>query len=116
MAEPKITLPVQVTKGWGREGQYTVSLGPIAGYGRTLAEAKQALVDNLAQALTNWAQNPAFARDDDGSLVVAVQGPTGVAHWVVRDDEPREITYCDGPPRQSLQGCHHYTVLGPDAA
>ena len=116
MPEPKITLPVQVKKDWGRNGQYRVSFGPVSGYGRTLAEAKQKLIDALQQALTNWAEEPAFARDDDGSLVVAIQGPTGVAHWVIRDDKPRSISYGDGPPRQSLQGCHHYTVLGPDAA
>lgn len=115
MTEPRqtaISLPIQVAKGWGKQGQYVATLGPVSGYGRTLADAKAALAENIAGALSNAATEPAFARDDDGSLVVAVQDMTGVAHWVIRDDKPRQITYCDGPPRKSLEGCHHYTLLG----
>jgi hypothetical protein len=113
MGDSRITIPIAVHKGWGRQGEYSVSVGPISGRGRTLSEAKQALADNILTALTGAAVGPAFARDDDGGLIVAVQGLVGgVTHWKVDDRGPRAITGCDGPPRKSLEGCHHYTVLG----
>lgn len=116
MADAKLTIPIDIQKGWGRQGQYTASVGPIAGRGRSMAEAKDDLLANLLAALSAGSVDPAFARDDDGSLIVAVQGLVGgVTHWRVGDDNPRPITGCDGPPRKSLETTPHYTALGRPA-
>lgn len=115
MPDSKLTLPIHMHKQWGRNGQYVASLGPVAGYGRTQAEAKQNLADNLQAALHAASVDPAFARDDDGSLIVAVPNYGGVVHWKVDDRGPRSITGCDGPPRESLETTPHYTVLGRPA-
>lgn len=112
MAESKLTIPIDMRKDWGRNGHYKASLGSIVGYGRTQAEAKQDLADNLLAALVAASVDPAFARDDDGSLIVALPNYSGVEHWRIHDDNPRCITGCDGPPRESLETVPHYTVLG----
>ena len=52
-----------------------------------------------------------FARDDDGPVIVAVATPHGVTHWRVTENEARSITFTDGPPAKSLQGCYHYRAL-----
>ncbi|MGW4834706.1 hypothetical protein [Streptomyces globisporus] len=113
MTKTKISLDVDVQKGWGKQGHYTLSVGPISGRGRTLVEAKADLSHNILQALSAGSVDPAFARDDDGGIVVAIQGVVGgVTHWKVDNIRgPRPIAGCDGPPRESLQGCHHYEVL-----
>lgn len=112
MTDSKLTVPIVLQKSLGRGGTYKATLGPIAGYGKTQAEAKQNLLENLHAALAAASVDPAFARDDDGSLIVAVPDYSGVVHWRVGDGEPRAITACDGPPRKSLETTPHYTVLG----
>lgn len=111
MPDSKLTVPIHMHKQFGRNGQYVASLGPISGYGRTQAEAKQDLADNLRAALNAASVDPAFARDDDGSLIVALPNCSGVTHWKVDDRGPRSITGCDGPPRESLASVPHYAVL-----
>lgn len=115
MADSKLTVPITLQKSLGRNGKYTATIGPVTGCGKTQAEAKQHLLDNLRAALTAAAIDPAFARDDDGSLIVAVPDYSGVIHWRVDERGPRSITGCDGPPRESLASVPHYTVLGPAA-
>jgi hypothetical protein len=113
--DSKLTIPVQIRKAFGRGGTYTAQLGPIVGHGRTQAEAKQNLAGNLQAALAAASVDPAFARDDDGSLIVALPHYSGVIHWRIDERGPRSITGCDGPPRESLATVPHYTLLGPAA-
>lgn len=112
MTDSKLTIAIQLQKSFGRHGTYKAAFGPIVGYGKTQAEAKQSLSENLLAALAASSVDPAFARDDDGSLIVALPNHAGVIHWRVGDGEPRAITGCDGPPRKSLETVPHYTVLG----
>jgi hypothetical protein len=93
--------------------QWRTHLGPITGLGRTITDAKADLQRRLRQALDRLDTDPAFARDDDGSLIVAVQQSHGVVHWrITPDGTVRSITATSGPPRRSLEGTWHYTILG----
>jgi hypothetical protein len=93
------------------DGRWTATLGPVKAYGRTKTVALKALADAVLEALSRLDEEPAFARDDDGSLIAAVPRWHGVEHYRVTEDGARSITACDGPPAKSLEGCHHYTVL-----
>ena len=115
MYDSKITVPITIQRPSGPGGTYRATLGPVVGYGKTQAEAKQSLLDNLRAALDAASVDPAFARDGDGSLIVAVSDCSGVTHWKVDGRGPRSITGCDGPPRKSLESVPHYTVLGSAA-
>lgn len=115
MTDSKLTVPIHMQRSFGRGGSYKATFGPVAGYGKTQAEAKQNLADNLQAALAAASADPAFARDDDGSLIVAIPDYSGVIHWKVDERGPRSITGCDGPPRRSLESVPHYTVLGSAA-
>lgn len=88
-------------------------LGPVEGTGRTARDAGLDLRARVLAALDSLDTDPAFARDDDGSLIVAVQTTAGVVHWKIPADggAPRQIAGCDGPPRASLEGTYHYTIL-----
>lgn len=97
---------------WRRDdGRWTATLGPVRAHGRTKTVALKALAEAVVHALTALDAEPAFARDDDGSIIAAVPKWSGVAHYRVTDEGVRCITGCDGPPAKSLEGCHHYTVL-----
>lgn len=113
MIDSKLSVPIQVKKQFGRHGMYTAICGVVLGHGRTQVEAKQDLLNNLLAALAAATADPAFARDDDGSLIVALPNYSGVVHWKVDDRGPRSITGCDGPPRESLASVPHYAVLDP---
>lgn len=112
MSVSKLAVPITLQKSLGRGGTYKATFGPIAGYGKTQTEAKQNLLDNLHATLAASSVDPAFARDDDGSLIVAVPDYSGVIHWKIDERGPRSITGCDGPPRKSLETVPHYRVLG----
>ena len=110
--ETKLSFVVQVVRSV-LDRRVRMRLGPVEGTGRTARDAGIDLRARVLAALESLDTNPAFARDDDGSLIVAVQTTAGVVHWRVPADggAPRQITGCDGPPRKSLEGTYHYTIL-----
>jgi hypothetical protein len=92
--------------------RFRAHLADITGYGKSITTAKADLEVRVRQALERLDTDPAFARDDDGSLIVAVQNSYGVVHWrITPDNRVRSITATDGPPRRSLEGTWHYEVL-----
>lgn len=115
----KITLTVEIVRDnlAIKATKYRIKLGKITGYGRSMAECKADFAGRLEQAVERLDTDPAFAVDDDGSLIVAVQESHGVVHWKVPRlpgggfGQPRSITATDGPPRKSLAGIWHYSVL-----
>lgn len=97
---------------WVRgDSRWTAQLGPVKAYGRTKTVALKALAEEVVHALSRLDAEPAFARDDDGSLIAAVPRWHGVDHYRVTDEGARCITACDGPPAKSLEGTHHYTAV-----
>lgn len=97
---------------WDRgDGRWTAKLGPVTAHGRTKTVALRALTDALLTALSRMDAEPAFARDDDGSLIAAVPRWHGTEHFRVTGEGVRSIAGCDGPPAKSLEGCHHYTAI-----
>jgi len=113
--ETRLSFPVKVLRTGAATAARKVQmrLGPLTGWGRTNRDAAVDLRNQVLAALGALDTDPAFARDDDGSLIVAVQMHHGVVHWKVPDDggAPRQITGCDGPPRKSLETTPHYTIL-----
>jgi len=118
-AKGKITLGVEII--WDnlsiKATKYRIRLGKITGYGRSMAECKHDFVTRLEQAIERLDTDPAFAVDDDGSLIVAVQHSHGVVHWRIPKlpgggfGQPRSVTAADGPPRASLASTWHYSIL-----
>lgn len=97
---------------WVRgDSRWTAQLGPVKAYGRTKTAALKALVDALVGALARMDEEPAFAWDDDGSLIAAVPRWHGTEHYRITDEGVRCTTGTDTPPAKSLEGCHHYTVI-----
>lgn len=97
---------------WVRgDSRWTAQLGPVKAYGRTRTVALKALAEAVVHALSRTDAEPAFARDDDGSLIAAVPRWHGTEHYHVTDDGARSTGGYDGPPAKSLEGCHHYTAL-----
>jgi hypothetical protein len=109
----RLGLLAEVTENpWNRgDGRWTATLGPVKTYGRTKTVALKALAEAVVHALTQVDAEPAFARDDDGSLIAAVPRWHGVEHYRVTEDGARSITACDGPPAKSLESIHHYTAV-----
>lgn len=117
--DASVKLPITVTHNIGasKARRYTASYGPwqhpIEAEGPTPAEAKTALVAALVTAIDAVRRHePKFARDDDGSLMVAV--PTwngGSDHWRVRDDGARLNTFASTPPAEAFGNCYHMTVI-----
>lgn len=99
------------TLGRQGDGRWTATLGPVKAYGRTKTVALKALAEEIVHALSRLDEEPAFARDDDGSLIAAVPKWHGVDHYRVTDEGVRCITACDGPPAKSLESTHHYTAV-----
>ncbi len=106
-----VALPATAWKGFGRGAQWTVASGRVTGHGDTLGAARTRAAATVADLLANVTTPPAFARDDDGSLIVAVAHGSGVLHYRVTGDRAREVSFCDGPPAESLARVPHYTPL-----
>lgn len=114
MNSPTISLPVKVIKDVfaPRNSRWRIMLDHITGYGSTITEAKTRTVDLTLKAIERLDTDPAFALDDDGSLIVAVQKSHGVEHFRVSGTTVRCITGTSGTPDSSLRSVPHYTVIG----
>ncbi|MGC4950984.1 hypothetical protein ACLQ2N_32935 [Streptomyces sp. DT224] len=85
----------------------------IFGRGSTLRAAKEELAQHMTLAAETAHVQPAFARDDDGALIVAIDRPWGVDEYRITDAGHR-LTGCyarDADPAALLAKTHHYTVL-----
>lgn len=116
MADYSIKLPVKVNKDVfaPKVSQWRVRLDHIVAYGRTIKDAVDEVTRLTLLAIERLDTEPAFARDDDGSLIVAVQKSHGVEHFRVTGDVVRCITSTCGTPIGSLRSTRHYTVLDDD--
>ena len=113
-----VRLDVTVTRNPGshKSRRYTASYGEwpraIEAEGATPAEAKDRLTGILVTALDAIMNGrPAFARDDDGSLMVAVPSFSGGSnHWRV-NGEARLNTFDSRPPSEAFTSCYHMTPI-----
>ncbi|MGA5411505.1 hypothetical protein ACPCSC_30160 [Streptomyces lavendulocolor] len=103
--------PEQFRKGW----RLTLSHF-IFGRGSTLKAAKAELARQIAVATETVNVAPAFARDDDGSLIVAIDRPWGVEEYRITDDGFKNVGTYDRDsrtPAEWLAATHHYTPVPP---
>ncbi len=112
-----VTLPATARQSLGRPRTrtWTVTvLGRVSGSGDTLPAARTAAADAAAEYIRHAADGPAFARDADGALIVAVPDGSGTAVYRVTGDRWSLNSYSGGTPADAVAGCYHWTVL-PDA-
>ncbi len=116
--DASVKLQVTVTRNPGshKSRRYTASYGEwpraIEAEGATAAEAKDRLTGILATALgAIMTGQPSFARDDDGSLMVAVPSFNGGSHHWRVNGEARLNTFDSRPPGEAFASCHHMTVI-----
>lgn len=64
-------------------------MAAVIGRGDTRAAAKQHLAEQLALMATTIDGEPAFARDDDGSMVLALDRPWGIEWYRGTDTTAR---------------------------
>lgn len=97
-----------------RGDDHELTMGRIAGRGTTLAAAKADLARQIIATCESVAVDPAYARDDDGSLIVALARPWGVDEYRITSEGHRLIsTYAPGcaDPVALLARTHHYTPV-----
>ncbi|MFD4933477.1 hypothetical protein [Streptomyces virginiae] len=107
---PGITVHRPARRGDG----WRVALGRMEGRGTTLAAAKADLAVQLTTTVETLNVEPAFARDDDGALVVALDRPWGVDEYRITDAGHRLIgSYARdyGDPATLLAKTHHFTPI-----
>jgi predicted RNase H-like HicB family nuclease len=115
--EASVRIPVTVTKNPGRKAGYTASYGQyphdIEARGATAAEARANLTAALATALTTIRDaEPSFARDDDGTFMVAVPAADGGSHWWrVGSEKARRNAMSSHPAAEAFTGIYHFTVI-----
>ncbi|WP_275466285.1 hypothetical protein [Streptomyces noursei] len=113
-----IPVPNVAVQRPSRRGEpWRVSLSRfIFGRGSTLKAAKQELARQIAVATETVNVEPAFARDDDGSLIVAIDRPWGVEEYRLTDAGYKLIGTYDRDrrtPAEWLAATHHYTPVPP---
>jgi hypothetical protein len=115
--EATVQLPVTVTKNPGRKAGYTAAYGrypyDIEVRGATAAEARANLTAALATAVKTVIEaRPAFARDADGALWVAVPAADGGSRWWrVTADSARHNTSSGSPAAEAFGGCTGMTII-----
>lgn len=107
--ETTVPMPALATKCADRS--WSVSFCGIIAYGPTLTAARANLAETVARVIGHASQSPAFARDDDGTLIVAVPDGTGVASWRVTDEGARLTSHSTGTPEESIGRVHHYSPI-----
>jgi hypothetical protein len=110
-----IPLPgITVRRPAKRGGGYRVTMGRMEGRGSTLAAAKAGLAAQLALTVETLEVEPAFARDDDGALIVAFDRPWGIDTFRATGTTARLIStgnrHPEGPAAD-LARVHHFTPL-----
>jgi hypothetical protein len=110
-----IPLPAIETHRPARRGEgWRVTMGRIEGRGTSVAAAKKDLAAQLATTVECLNVDPAFARDDDGALIVAVDRPWGIDTFRATQETARLISsgnrHPEGPAAD-LARVHHFTPL-----
>lgn len=103
------SLPAMATRHADRS--WSAEFAGIVAYGPTLAAARATLADLIGSVVRHASSPPAFARDDDGTLVVAVPDGVGVASWRVTDESARMTCHSTGTPAESVARVHHYSTI-----
>lgn len=103
------TLPATAKRHADRS--WSAEFAGIIAYGPTLATARATLAESIAAVIRHASQSPAFARDDDGTLIVAVPDGTGVASWRVTDESARLTCHSTGTPWETVASVHHYSPI-----
>ncbi|KIF05170.1 hypothetical protein PL81_14670 [Streptomyces sp. RSD-27] len=110
-----IPLPgITVHRPARRGDDWRVALGPMEGRGATLGAAKAHLAAQLTLTVETLHVKPAFARDDDGAVVVAIDKPWG-CDWY-RATDATALLICTGKrhpegPAADLGRVQHLKVL-----
>ncbi|MGW0757098.1 hypothetical protein ACWD1Y_11520 [Streptomyces sp. NPDC002814] len=113
-----IPLPGVAVQRPSRRGEpWRVTLSRFMfGRGSTLKAAKAEFARQVAVATETVNVQPAFARDDDGSLIVAIDRPWGVEEYRITDAGYKLTGTYDRDsrtPAQWLAATHHYTPVPP---
>ena len=114
-----IRMPVTVTRNNGsdKSRRYTATYGPwqhpIEAEGSTPTEAKANLTALLAAALhAVRADEPRFARDDNGAVHVAVPDYDGGSRWYrVTDEKATLTTFSRHATSEAFTTCVGMTVI-----
>jgi len=115
-ATVRLGVTVQRNEGSHRSRRYTAYFGSyprsIEAEGSTAAEAKERLTAMLVTAITAIRDGkPRFARDDDGSVMVAVPNAYGGSvHWRV-NETAWGGTWDSRPPAEAFGDCYHMTLI-----
>jgi len=108
------TLPLRVTvdkTGRGRNARYTARFGDLEADGPTAATARADLAEQILMAATEPAP-PAFARDDDGTLIVALTSIYGAVNtWRVASTARLNTIGGQETPDEHLAAIHHFTPI-----
>ena len=107
--ETTVPMPALATKRADRS--WSVTFCGIIAYGPTLSAARANLAETVARVIGHASSSPAFARDDDGTMIVAVPDGTGVATYRVTDDGARLTSHSAGTPEESVGRVPHYSPI-----
>lgn len=102
-------LPATATRHANRS--WSAEFAGIIAYGPTLAAARATLAETIGAVVRHASSPPGFARDDDGTMVVAVPDGIGVATWRVTDESARMTCHSVGTPMESVARVHHYSPI-----
>ncbi|MFD7764125.1 hypothetical protein [Streptomyces microflavus] len=113
-----IPLPNVTVQSPSRRGEpWRVALSRlIFGRGSTLKAAKAELARQIAVATETVNVEPAFARDSDGSLIVAIDRPWGVEEYRITGDGYRNVGAYNRDtrtPAEWLASNRHFTPIPP---
>jgi len=109
-----VNLPAQAWKWqgqFGRKAEWSVSLGPVKGIGPTLAAAREAAAETAADMLARIYDGPAFATDDDGSVIVAVPVGSGSDVYRITPRGWALVSTAATTPAESVAGVHHFAPM-----
>lgn len=102
-------LPATATRHANRS--WSAEFAGIIAYGPSLAAARATLAELIGAVVRHASSSPGFARDDDGTLIVAVPDGVGVATWRVTDDGARMTSHSAGTPMESVTRVPHYSPI-----
>jgi hypothetical protein len=105
--------PADVFSSRRRPVSWDADVGQAHGHGTSMGRAEAALAEKIAAMLERGQAEPAFARDDDGALVVIIPDVINGGHATYRITETgaRNVAAGDGDPEQAVKRVHHWTPI-----
>jgi hypothetical protein len=105
--------PADVFSGRRRPVSWDADAGQAHGHGTSMGRAEAALAEKIAAMLERGQLEPAFARNDDGALVVIVPDViNGGSHaYYVREDGAYPVGSSIGEPDDRAGSVHHWTPI-----